>query len=289
MLWCVNGKYYWSISLGNIKRLRSVHVFVNYKSSDKPLKDLPPVRPYLADFTSHYLQTSRECFSLTRDFPMSRHFFLLWFFKQTNPRKMKQKKWLIGVLISLVLTSLLCNSSQFRCPASRQHKSLKVCYYSPDRKEAGHDITLKSLLYLLPTIFLCHLEAPGPSLTPLFVIKRKQKVTTILTFSCINKPTQQSIYMRRSKTIIMSDISHRKATCEGFCPINYLDNNTILITSLRVWRSIQERWSSQAFCLTFGRHVFLVVSGLMNDNGKSGQTDLRPGREYLRQISERNS
>ena len=83
------GKYYWSISLGNIKRLRSVHVFVNYKSSDKPLKDLPPVRPYLADFTSHYLQTSRECFSLTRDFPMSRHFFLLWFLKQTNPRKLK--------------------------------------------------------------------------------------------------------------------------------------------------------------------------------------------------------
>ena len=96
MFWCVNGKYYWSISLGNIKRLRSVHVFVNYKSSDKPLKDLPPVRPYLADFTSHYLQTSRECFSLTRDFPMSRHFFLLWFLKQTDPRKLNENGWLVS-------------------------------------------------------------------------------------------------------------------------------------------------------------------------------------------------
>ena len=194
MFWCVNGKYYWSISLGNIKRLRSVHVFVNYKSSDKPLKDLPPVRPYLADFTSHYLQTSRECFSLTRDFPMSRHFFLLWFLKQTNPRKLKWK--------------MLRNSSQFRCPASRQHKSLKVCYYSPDRKEAGHDITLKSLLYLLPTIFLCHLEAEWARPLPRSFVRDQTETESYNNFNIfLHKQTHPAVYLHEDETNIMSDIS----------------------------------------------------------------------------------
>ena len=186
MFWCVNGKYYWSISLGNIKRLRSVHVFVNYKSSDKPLKDLPPVRPYLADFTSHYLQTSRECFSLTRDFPMSRHFFLLWFLKQTNPRKLKWK--------------MLRNSSQFRCPASRQHKSLKVCYYSPDRKEAGHDITLKSLLYLLPTIFLCHLEAEWARPLPQSFVRDQTETESYNNFNIfLHKQTHPAVYLHEEE------------------------------------------------------------------------------------------